>query len=151
MQFRQSSRILLLKLFKSGFVCGTDERYNGRKPWIILRRIRGGRGCGSGSGSTIWERRKRDGIQLRTISKRTIRFRSGIRFEINAVSHSFKSFQQIAPSHRRHIPARREKLLKRPAVFYVHPSAVSRRKFRILKVKLNGSFNGKTRPPSRSR
>ena len=85
---------------------------NVRKPRIILRRIRGGRKCGSGSGSTIWERHKRNGIQLKTISKRTIRLRSGIRFEINAVSHSFKSFQQIVPSHRRHIPARHERLLK---------------------------------------
>ena len=49
---------------------------------------------------------------LKTISKRTIRLRSGIRFEINATPHSFKSFQQITPSHRRHIPARRERLLK---------------------------------------
>ena len=38
-------------------------------------------------------RHKRNGIQLKTISKRTIRLRSGIRFEINAVSHSFKSFE----------------------------------------------------------
>ena len=84
---------------------------NVRKPRIILRRIRGGRKCGSGSGSTIWERHKRNGIQLKTISKRTIRLRSGIRFEINAVSHSFKSFQQIVPSHRRHPhPPRRMRL-----------------------------------------
>ena len=47
---------------------------------------------------------------IKTISKRTIRLRSGIRFEINATPHSFKSFQQqITPSHRRHIPARRER------------------------------------------
>ena len=134
------------------WICLSNCLYlNHPKTADFLRCIRGGRGCGSGSGSTIWERHKRNGARLKTISKRTIRLRSGIRFEINAVLHSFKSFQQIAPSHRRHIPARREKLLKRPAVFYVHPSAVSRRKFRILKVKLNGSFNGKTRPPSRSR
>ena len=30
-------------MIKSGFVCGTDERYNVRKPQLILRRIRGGR------------------------------------------------------------------------------------------------------------
>ena len=58
-------------------------------------RFRGGRGYGSGSGSVIWERRKKNGIRLR----------SGIRFEINAASHSFKSFRQITPSHRRHLPA----------------------------------------------
>ena len=37
---------------------------------------------------------------------------SGIRFEINAASHSFKSFHQITPSHRRHIPVRRERCIK---------------------------------------
>ncbi len=63
-----------------------------RKPRGILRRIRGGQGYGSGSGSVIWERRKRNGMWLKTISKRTIRLRSGIRFEINATSHSFYVF-----------------------------------------------------------
>ena len=94
---------------KSGFVCEDGRRKNVRKPRSILRRIRGGRGYGSGSGSVIWERRKRNGIWLKTIAKRTIRLRSGIRFAINATSHSFKSFRQITPSHRRHIPARRER------------------------------------------
>ena len=37
---------------KSGFVCEDGRRKNVRKPQVILRRIRGGRGCGSGSGST---------------------------------------------------------------------------------------------------
>ena len=54
---------------------------------------------------------------LKTISKRTIRLRSGIRFEINATPHSFKSFQQITPSHRRHIPARRERHIKQVSGF----------------------------------
>ena len=33
---------------------------------------------------------------------------------------SFKSFQQITPSHRRHIPVRRERCIK-GAVFCAHP------------------------------
>ena len=80
--------------------------------WFDAGRFRGGRGYGLGSGSVIWERRKRNGMWLKTISKRTIRLRSGIRFEINATPHSFKSFRQITPSHRRHTPARRERCIK---------------------------------------
>ena len=97
-----------MQRYKSGCVC-EDGRESVRKSRSILRRIRGGREYGSGSGSVIRERRKRNGIWLKTISKRTIRLRSGIRFEINATLHSFKSFQQIIPSHRRHIPARPQK------------------------------------------
>ena len=77
---------------KSGFVCEDTRSEKVRKPRGILRRIRGGRGYGSGSGSVIWERRKRNGMWLKTISKRTIRLRSGIRFEINATPHSFYVF-----------------------------------------------------------
>ena len=102
---------------KSEFVCEDGRRKNVRKPQVILRRIRGGREYGSGSGSVIWERRKRNGMWLKTISKRTIRLRSGIRFAINATSHSFKSFRQITPSHRRHIPARRKRHIKQRSAF----------------------------------
>ena len=37
---------------------------------------------------------------------------SGIRRTINATLPPFKSFRQITPSHRRHIPARRERRIK---------------------------------------
>ena len=108
------------------WICLSNCLYlNHPKTADFLRCIRGGRGCGSGSGSTIWERHKRNGARLKTISKRTIRLRSGIRFEINAVLHSFKSFHQIAPSHRRHIPARRERLLKQGCGFLRSPNRQS--------------------------
>ena len=45
---------------------------------------------------------------------------SGIRRTINATLPPFKSFRQITPSHRRHIPARRERRIK-GAVFCAHP------------------------------
>ncbi|OUN36217.1 hypothetical protein B5G27_03485 [Lachnoclostridium sp. An76] len=45
---------------------------------------------------------------------------SGIRRTINATLSPFKSFHQITPSHRRHIPARRERCIK-GAVFCAHP------------------------------
>ena len=107
---------------KSEFVCEDGRRKNVRKPQVILRRIRGGREYGSGSGSVIWERRKRNGMWLKTISKRTIRLRSGIRFAINATSHSFKSFRQITPSHCRHIPDAAKSTSNRSAVFCAHPA-----------------------------
>ena len=45
---------------------------------------------------------------------------SGIRRTINATLPPFKSFRQITPSHRRHIPARRERCIK-GVVFCAHP------------------------------
>ena len=45
---------------------------------------------------------------------------SGIRRTINATLSPFKSFRQITPSHRRHIPVRRERRIK-GAVFCAHP------------------------------
>ena len=59
---------------KSGFVC-EDGRESVRKPQSILRRIRGGRGYGSGSGSVIWESAKRQEARLKTMKERTIRLR----------------------------------------------------------------------------
>ena len=74
-------------------------------------RFRGGWGYGSGSGSVIWERRKRE---------KAFGSASGIRRTINATLSPFKSFRQITPSHRRHIPVRRERRIK-GAVFCAHP------------------------------
>ena len=45
---------------------------------------------------------------------------SGIRRTINATLPPFKSFRQITPSHRRHIPVRRERRIK-GVVFCAHP------------------------------
>ena len=45
---------------------------------------------------------------------------SGIRRTINATLSPFKSFHQITPSHRRHIPVRRERRIK-GVVFCAHP------------------------------
>ena len=55
-----------MQRYKSGCVC-EDGRESVRKSRSILRRIRGGREYGSGSGSVIRERRKRNGIWLKTI------------------------------------------------------------------------------------
>ena len=49
---------------------------------------------------------------------------SGIRRTINATFSPFKSFRQITPSHRRHIPVRRERCIK-GVVFCVHPDGRS--------------------------
>ena len=46
---------------------------------------------------------------------------SGIRRTINATLSPFKSFRQITPSHRRHIPIRRERRIKGGTVFCAHP------------------------------
>ena len=45
----------------------------------------------------------------------------GIRRTINATLSPFKSFRQITPSHRRHIPVRRERRIKGGTVFCAHP------------------------------
>ena len=132
-------------------MCEDERRKNVRKPQVILRRIRSGQGYGSGSGSVIWERRKRNGMWLKTISKRTIRLHSGIRFAINATPHSFKSFQQqITPSHRRHIPARHERSLKQGRFSTLIRLEVPTAKCRISKRDEGGSFISKTESfPSR--
>ena len=70
-------------------------------------------GCGFGSGSTIWEKTKKEGSAAKKqLTSGRFGSTSGIRRSINAALPSFKFFQQIAPSHRHHIPARHERCLK---------------------------------------
>ena len=141
-----------MQRYKSGCVC-EDGRESVRKSRSILRRSRGGREYGSGSGSVIRERRKRNGIWLKTIAKRTIRLRSGIRFAINATSHSFKSFRQITPSHRRHIPDAAKGTSNRSAVFCTHPARSPHSQMQDFESRVKGDLCRRSStfvPPSES-
>ena len=74
--------------------------------------------------------------------------------EINAASHSFKSFHQITPSHRRHIPVRRERLHQRGTVFCSHPigrSPQTNAGFRKLGEKGSLTANQKVFPTEKCR
>ena len=78
------------------------------------------RGYGSGSGFIIWERHKRNGMWLKTISKRTIRLRSGVRFEINATPHSFSLSSRLLQVTVAISPPAAKDTSNRSAVICVH-------------------------------
>ena len=67
---------------------------------------------------------------------------SGIRRTINATLSPFKSFRQITPSHRRHIPVRRERRIKGDGFLRASGRKVPAVKCRILKGGREGSFDG---------
>ena len=79
---------------------------------------------------------------IQTVSRRAGIWR--IRFEINAASHSFKSFHQITPSHRRHIPVRRERCIKGERFSARIRSEGPRRQMQDLETGREGSFSGET-------
>ena len=91
-----------------------------------------------GSGSVIWERRKREKTWLKAIVRR-IGSASGIRRTINATLPPFKSFRQITPSHRRHIPVLRERRIKGDGFLHTSGRKVPAGKCRIRKAGERGA------------
>ena len=75
-------------------------------------------------------------------------FASGILSSINAALPAVKTFQQITPSHLRHIPPAAKDISNRSAVFYVHPTGSPHSQMQDFKGGREGSFIGKTEPPS---
>ena len=67
---------------------------------------------------------------------------SGLRRTINATLSPFKSFRQITPSHRRHIPVRRERCIKGDGFLRASDRKVPAGKCRILKGGREGGFDG---------